>query len=279
MKKRVILTMALMFLLIIPVSGYGEKYLDIVEKSTEGTINWSKGVVQANGLGIPSKKIDNNSQRRLKALADAKLDAFSKILEVVQGVRIDGTTCVGDFADKNDIVMSKIETMARSAKMVKEECLSNGNVKITMEMNLRDGFSQLVLPEAIRALESIQVAKKMKNSSTGFTGLVVDARGLDVKPVMSLKIFDENDQEVYGPAFVSREYAVQQGVVEYTGDITEAQKNKRVAGNPLTVKGLRTAGKGRSDIVISNLDASKLISASENIRFMKQCRVVIVVDF
>lgn len=279
MKKRAIFTMAFIFLMIIPVAGYGENYRDVIEKTAEGTINWSKGVVHARGLGIPSKKLDNTSQRRLKALADAKLDAFSKILEVIQRVRIDGTTRVGDFADKNDIVMSKIETMARSAKMVKEEYLSNGNVKITMEMNLRGGFSQLVLPEAIRALESIQVAKKMKNLSTGFTGLVVDARGLNAKPVMSPKIFDENDQEVYGPTFVSREYAVQQGVVEYTGDIAEARKHKRVAGNPLTVKGLRTAGKGRSDIVISNLDASKLISASENIRFMKQCRVVIVVDF
>lgn len=279
MKKRAIFTMAFIFLMIIPVAGYGENYRDVVEKTAEGTINWSKGVVHARGLGIPSKKLDNTSQRRLKALGDAKLDAFSKILEVIQRVRIDGTTRVGDFADKNDIVMSKIETMARSAKMVKEEYLSNGNVKITMEMNLRGGFSQLVLPEAIRALESIQVAKKMKNLSTGFTGLVVDARGLNAKPVMSPKIFDENDQEVYGPTFVSREYAVQQGVVEYTGDIAEARKHKRVAGNPLTVKGLRTAGKGRSDIVISNLDASKLISASENIRFMKQCRVVIVVDF
>lgn len=279
MKKRAIFTMAFIFLMIIPVAGYGENYRDVVEKTAEGTINWSKGVVHARGLGIPSKKLDNTSQRRLKALADAKLDAFSKILEVIQRVRIDGTTRVGDFADKNDIVMSKIETMARSAKMVKEEYLSNGNVKITMEMNLRGGFSQLVLPEAIRALESIQVAKKMKNLSTGFTGLVVDARGLNAKPVMSPKIFDENDQEVYGPTFVSREYAVQQGVVEYTGDIAEARKHKRVAGNPLTVKGLRTAGKGQSDIVISNLDASKLISASENIRFMKQCRVVIVVDF
>lgn len=279
MKKRAIFTMAFIFLMIIPVAGYGENYRDVVEKTAEGTINWSKGVVHARGLGIPSKKLDNTSQRRLKALADAKLDAFSKILEVIQRVRVDGTTRVGDFADKNDIVMSKIETMARSAKMVKEEYLSNGNVKITMEMNLRGGFSQLVLPEAIRALESIQVAKKMKNLSTGFTGLVVDARGLNAKPVMSPKIFDENDQEVYGPTFVSREYAVQQGVVEYTGDIAEARKHKRVAGNPLTVKGLRTAGKGRSDIVISNLDASKLISASENIRFMKQCRVVIVVDF
>lgn len=279
MKKRAIFTMAFIFLMIIPVAGYGENYRDVIEKTAEGTINWSKGVVHARGLGIPSKKLDNTSQRRLKALADAKLDAFSKILEVIQRVRIDGTTRVGDFADKNDIVMSKIETMARSAKMVKEEYLSNGNVKITMEMNLRGGFSQLVLPEAIRALESIQVAKKMKNLSTGFTGLVVDARGLNAKPVMSPKIFDENDQEVYGPTFVSREYAVQQGVVEYTGDIAEARKHNRVAGNPLTVKGLRTAGKGRSDIVISNLDASKLIGASENIRFMKQCRVVIVVDF
>ncbi|NQT10001.1 MAG: hypothetical protein HQ573_02380, partial [Desulfobacteraceae bacterium] len=46
----------------------------------------------------------------------------------------------------------------------------------------------------------------------------------------------------------------------------------------LTVKGLRTEGHGRSDIVISNADASRLRSASEHLTFLKKCRVMVVVD-
>jgi len=95
---------------------------------------------------------------------------------------------------------------------------------------------------------------------------------------MSPKIIDENGQEVYGSAFVSREYAVQQGMSGYAKDITAAQSNPRVTNNPLTVQGLKTEGPGNADIVISNADAFKLRSASEHLSFMKKCRVMIVVD-
>jgi hypothetical protein len=161
---------------------------------------------------------------------------------------------------------------------VKKEYLSDGTVEITMLMDMRGGFSQLILPEEIKPLESIKPMAQVETSSAVFTGLVVDATGLKARPAMSPKILDENGQEVYGSAFVSREYAVQQGMSGYAKKIEEAQKNQRVADNPLTIKGLKTDGAGRSNIVVSNTDASMLRSASENLSFMKKCRVMIVVD-
>jgi hypothetical protein len=108
--------------------------------------------------------------------------------------------------------------------------------------------------------------------------LVIDTRGLKIKPVMVPKILDEDAREVYGSAFVSREYAVQQGMSGYSKDLSAAQSDQRVADHPLTVKGLRTAGVEHSDIVISNTDAHRLRSASENLSFMRKCRVIIVVE-
>ncbi|MCD6297537.1 MAG: hypothetical protein J7M30_10320, partial [Deltaproteobacteria bacterium] len=175
-------------------------------------------------------------------------------------------------------IMSKIASMVKNAEVVKKEYFSDGTVKVIMEMNLRGGFAQLVLPKEISPLESIRTMTPVKDSFSVFTGLVVDTRGLGVIPVMSPKILDENAREVYGPAFVSREYAVQQGMSGYSKDLAEAQSNQRVADNPLTVKGLRIKGCEHSDIVISNADASKLRSASENLSFMKKCRVIIVIE-
>jgi hypothetical protein len=95
---------------------------------------------------------------------------------------------------------------------------------------------------------------------------------------MSPKIFDEYGQEVYGPGYVSREFVVQEGMAGYAKDLTAAQTNPRVTEEPFTVKGLRTEGPGRSNIVISNADAAKIRSASENLSFLKKCRVMIVLD-
>jgi hypothetical protein len=280
MKNQPAFTLALMFLLLIPAVGYCNEYpsQEVVEQNAEGIINWSRGVIQAKGIGVLHNKLPDHVKARSTALKNARLDACRKLLEVAKGIRIDGTILVGDYEGKNDIIMSKIESMVKHAEVVKKEYFSDGTVEVTMEINLRGGFAQLVLPEEIRPLESIRTMAPVKNSPSVFTGLVVDTRGLGTKPVMAPKILDENAREVYGSAFVSREYAVQQGMSGYSKDLAAAQSNQRVGDNPLTVKGLRTEGVEHSDVIISNVDARRLRSASENLSFMKKCRVIIVVE-
>ncbi|UCD33212.1 MAG: LPP20 family lipoprotein [Desulfobacterales bacterium] len=278
MKNQLIVVLALVCLLSVPVAGNGQEGQDLIEQTMKGSINWSEGMVQAVGIGAPSEAHYGKPSARPMALRAAKLDAMRNILEVINGVRIDGSTIVRDYAVESDIIRSKVEGMVQGAEVVKQEYLSDGTIEITMAMSMRGGFSQLVLPDEIKPLESVKPMTPMEHSSAVYTGLVVDARGLSARPAMSPKILDENGQEVYGSAFVSREYAVQQGMSGYAKDIAAAQRNQRVTDNPITVKGLRTEGPGSSDIIISNADASALRSASENLSFMKKCRVMIVVD-
>lgn len=280
MKNQPTFAFVFMFLLIFFSVGYSSEYRnpDVVEQKTKGAINWSRGIIQAKGIGVLDDKLPNRVQARSSALKDATLDACRKILELAKGIRIHGAKVVGDYGGKNDIIISKIESMVNSAHVVKKEYFSDGTVEVTMQMNLRGGFAQLVLPEEIKPLESIRTMAPVHISPSVFTGLVIDTRGLGIRPVMVPRILDEDGREVYGSAFVSREYAVQQGMSGYSKDLSAAQTNQRVADNPLTVKGLRTDGVEHSHIVISNTDAHRLRSASENLSFMRKCRVIIVVE-
>ena len=278
MKNQSIIVIAMVLLLTIPVFGYCEERQGLFEQMLQGTINWSEGIITAVGIGAPPEKLYGKPSARPMALRAAKLDAMRNILEVVNGVRIDGDTIVRDYAVESDIIRTKVEGMVQGAEVVKQEYLSDGTVEITLAMSLRGGFAQLVLPEEIKPLESVKPVPPVEQSSAVYTGLVVDARGLDARPAMSPKILDENGQEIYGSAYVSREYAVQQGMSGYAKNLEAAKSNQRVTDNPITVKGLRTEGAGRSDIVVSNADASVLRSASESLSFMKKCRVMIVVD-
>jgi len=278
MKNRSVFILVLVVLLTIPFCGYGDQRQDLVEHKEKGAINWTKGIVQATGIGAPPEKFYGKPNARPMALRAATVVAYRNLLEIVNGVRIDSTTVVRDFAVESDVIMSQVNGMVNGAEIVKKEYLSDGTVEVTVQMSLREGFSQLVLPQEIKPLESIKPVVPVQSSSAVYTGLVVDARGLKARPAMSPKIMDENGQEVYGSAFVSREYAVQQGMSGYAKDVAAAQSNQRVADNSLLVKGLRLEGAGRSDIVISNADASNIRSASENLSFMKKCRVMIVVD-
>ncbi len=294
MKKNSILAIALVALLLVPASGYCEQWQELVEQKANGSINWTRGIIQAKGIGAPPEKYYGKPQARPMALRAAKLDAMRNLLEVTKGVRIDSTTTVENYVVESDIIMSKVDGMVKGAQVVKQEYLSDGTVEVTMQMSLHGGFAQLLLPKEIKQVESIRPVIPAKETPPSLpvepsisiskpapdilTGLVVDAKGINVRPAMAPKILDENGQEVYGSAFVSREFAVQQGMSGYAKEIAAAQNNPRVTDNPLTVKGLKTEGPGNSDIVISNADASRLRSASEHLSFLKKCRVMIVVD-
>jgi hypothetical protein len=111
-----------------------------------------------------------------------------------------------------------------------------------------------------------------------FTGLIIDARGVDLRPAMAPKILDEQGNEVYGTGYVDREYAVQIGVVGYEKDLNRARSNERVTNNPMVVKALKSAGTKNCDVVISTNDAQRVLGAAQNMNFMEKCKVMIIVD-
>ena len=82
------------------------------------------------------------------------------------------------------------------------------------------------------------------------TGLVIDARGLGLRPALLPRIVDQQGQEVYVGQVVTRTNAVEQGVAGYAKDVNAAANNFRVTDNPAVIKGLNAAGTARTDIVI-----------------------------
>ena len=95
---------------------------------------------------------------------------------------------------------------------------------------------------------------------------------------MAPKILNEEGKEVYGSAWVSRDYAVREGMVGYLKDPVAAQTNPRVTDRPLMVKALKVTGDGRVDMVIANADAAMLHSVAQNLSFLEKCRVIVLVD-
>jgi hypothetical protein len=264
----------------------GSEWTQIIEQmGDKGKINWSEGYIEALGIGAPPDRYIGKPNARPMALRAAKMDAYRNLLEVTKGVRVDSTTIVKDFTVESDIINAQVEGLVKGAKVVNQEYMSDGTVEVTVRMPLSGNFSQVVIPKALDRRRSMAPPDIPPSAPTTpapagevFTGMVVDARGLQTRPAMSPKILDENGKEVYGSMNVDREYAIQQGMSGYARDLTAAQSNPRVTNNPVSVKGLKTEGSGKSDIVISNSDAEKIRGASDNLLFLKKCRVMIVLD-
>ncbi|MEI6610743.1 MAG: hypothetical protein WCO53_13495 [Deltaproteobacteria bacterium] len=267
-----------------------------VEKVGQGSVNWSQGYIEAVGIGaVPDKSIGKSNARPM-ALRAAKVDALRNLLEITKGVQVDSATSVKDFMVESDIINTKVEGLVKGAQVVKTEYMSDGTAEVTLRMSLYGGvLAQTILPLAIAkppappepapapaapapAAPAPIVAAPAPPAASVYTGMVVDARGIQARPAMSPRVFDEDGKEVYGSANVDREYAVQQGMSGYARDLNAAQSNQRVTANPVTVKALRSSGAGRSDLIISNADALQIRSAAENMTFMKKCRVMVVLD-
>lgn len=280
---------AIAFLSLVYTAGFGAEPIGMVEKKETGTIDWTTGIVQARGISAPVKKeAEKTPPNSLKALSEAKNDARLKLLETVKGIKIDSSHIVGDMADRNKRIMFQIKDMVYDATEIEQfrKYMTDGSVEVLLQMNLHGGFAQLVLPEEIQQIEGIKQIKTGPNSTAvipnsvpeAYTGLLVDARSIELHPALVFKILDESLEEVFGPAFVSREFAVQKGMAAYYTDSESARSDPRISDRPLTVKALRTDWPSRSDIVISNADASKLKSASDHLQFLKESRVVILLS-
>jgi len=108
------------------------------------------------------------------------------------------------------------------------------------------------------------------------TGVVIDGRGLGLKPALLPKIIDPQGQEIYVGQVVARTNAVEQGVAGYAKDVNAASNNFRVTDNPAVIKGVRASGAARTDIMLSQSDSQMLRDLGKKGDFLQYCRVIIV---
>jgi hypothetical protein len=255
------------------------------EKIGQGSVNWSAGFIEAVGIGAPADKSMGKPSARPMALRAAKVDAYRNLLEITKGVRVDSTTTIRDFTVESDIINTQVDGLVKGAVIVDQQYMSDGSVEVKVRMPLYGNLSQVIIPAAIEKRKHLKPqeppaapAAAPAGPAMTYTGLVVDARGIQARPAMSPRILDEDGKEVYGSANVDREFAIQQGMSGYARDLTAAQSNQRVTNSPVTVKALKTSGSGKADLIISNADAGQIKASAENAYFMKKCRVMIVLD-
>ena len=281
------------------VAVHAEQAFELVEELPTGSINWTRGVARATGTNLFRGSIQGPSgpTGQEKIIDEAYQQAVQNLMSTLSQMRMNDQNDVADLLSIHEYAQARVEEMTAAARVVRTLPLPDGNVEVAVEMSLYGGFAQLMLPPNIRQVDSIKPLNGSKSPGVekdqanifkqrvdrsdpeAYTGLLVDARGVGARPSMVPVLLDENGQEVYGPAYVSREFAVQHGMCRYIrGGMDGAAVLPQVAPNPLIVKGLRTVTEGSCDIVISNADASILRGTSSHLEFLKQCRVVIVLD-
>ena len=251
----------------------------VVTQLEKGSVNYSEQTISAIGIGFVPQNAINAGQARRLALRIAKQDALRQLIEIVNGVTLTSeTTMSGAMVD--DVINTKVRGFIRGARQNGDpKYLSDTSVEVEYSVPM-SGISDLMLPPLtvpVAAPGEVASAPSSLNAG-GITGIIIDARGLKTRPAMAPRILDQNGNAVYGPGTYSREYAVKNGVAGYSKSLEAAQKDARVMGNPLIIKGVAAAGTNRTDITVSNADVSKIDSANRSYSVLKDCRVLILLD-
>lgn len=304
LKSRMGILVGLMMVLTVPVFLMGQGYVQQV--GTTGNVNWTEQVIRCTGIGAPNPNLPMAAQRA-SALRAAKQDALRNLLETIKGVNVSSETVVENAMLVSDVIRSQVEGALRGFRTVDTRYMSTGDVEVDVEIPLTGVVLNTLLPQDFGGgalltggqllcptcgqpwpagksvpdgVTLIQAGEGAGVPATGgvYTGLIVDARTLGVRPAMAPKVMDERGEEIYGSKFVSREYAVDIGMVGYEKDVNRARLNERVADNPLVVKAVKASGPNKTDVVVSAADAMKIHNAAANMNFLQHCKVFIILD-
>ncbi|MCP4114504.1 MAG: hypothetical protein GY737_03725 [Desulfobacteraceae bacterium] len=262
----------------IPSLQAGEEY-QCVTPYENGSVNWSTGTIQATGKASPVEKGIDISPDAIPG--KAKQDARRNLIEILTRIAFEKES--EGAPPPGDTIMAGIEKLAMDAAISEQHFTSDRAMEVTLGTKMFGGFLQLVLPEEIGEIPPLRIIPPREEAdkpSEGkqYTGLIIDARGLGIRPVIYPVIVSEQGDEVYSARFISREYAVQEGVCQYVCTPDHPLVTETAGPAPLVIKGLRKGGKTNRFIVISRSDAETIEKTAERHGFMKQCRVVIVLD-
>ncbi len=293
-------------------------HADVIESVENGEINWSRGTILAKGSGAPPNEAKNIAQARLMAERAALADARHNLMEVLKKVQVDSVSQVEDYLEKNDQLLRSSAAFIQGSKEVKDRRrnLPDGGMEVTLVMNLWGDFMLWMLspakempgskplvpgeaPSQVPPLspgkevepppEKPQVTVEEKLTPDAktlpaladlppFTGLVIDARGVDMRPALIPRILNASGQELYPGQYVPPEKGAQNGLALYARDLTAGQTTPRVGKKPLIVKAFRVNPERPSEILLTGEDSKRVAPFAQKGTFLEEGRVMIILD-
>ena len=267
--------------------------------AAESKIDWSDNYITVTGYGAPPAHSVNASQARMMARRAAIVDGYRQMAEIVNGVQVDSETTVRDMAVENDLIKTKVSGVIRSARIVSEQQV-NGGYEVTMTVPLfgvTGSVASSVLPQNEvkesfpepsygKSTTEIPVTDQPTTGSSAaeprgkadfsiqkegiYTGVIIDCRGLGLKPAMSPVIKNANLESIYGYKNLDYDYVVSHGMAGYARDMS---KTSRAGSKPLIVKAQKMIGLGVNP-VLSMKDADKILLENQATHFLDQTNVV-----
>lgn len=259
-----------------------------IMQAAEAAPQWEQGTITAEGFGTPPMGA-YGSKASIMARRAAIVDAQRNLAEQVSGVQVDAETTVENFVISSDLVKTKVSALIKGAVVVEEQMMPDGAYRVVMSMPMygSQGLASAIMP-AIRdntpptpppPVISATITTQIQMGGT-YTGVIIDAGGMGLKPSFSPVIYDTNGRAIYGVSNINYDQAISQGMVGYSSSVSSAQTLPRVGATPLVIKAVQVRGGNNStnpvNVVVSVDDGDRILAANQQSQMLMNGSVVFV---
>ena len=311
----VVLVLAVLGWPVLAMEWWEEEQTGSVQRTqglnSHAVANWEDGFVEAEAIGTADiRTAVNAAQAKMMAEEAARVRAYAQLAEVVEGFNITSDITVENGLIGRSEQRLQLTAFLKGAQVISTDTvwLPDGTPLSTVKVGILLARShpgigappperperRVSLAEVVAPLvDDVTRHQRQENPprtfvsvspspATAYTGLIVDARGLDGSASLAPRILTEDGAEVWAFANAEPDYALVYGVVEWVHDMDSARSKARVGDTPMVISARGAVGPTaetifKSDFVISGADAAFLLAANEGTGFLQKCAVVIII--
>ncbi len=266
------------YIIILVFASISSVYAD-----TAARIDWIGGKIVSTGsssmaIDEHGSPVDMETGKQL-SIAEArnisyersKEKALFEAIKIINGIQVDTEKKIKDLVLNDQQVRKNIPEILEEYSRYKER--PSGYLTTSCELEFNLGYLLTAInysfpADSFPAREDIDI-------STLYTSLIIDVRGLGIKPVLIPSIINENGLEVYSKNFINPSDAVKYNPVSYVYSEKDALKHKKAGKHPFICAALKNMN---GNPVVSDNDLKKMFSNKKNIEYLSKCRVIFIID-
>jgi len=236
--------------------------------------------IEVIGVAPYPARAESRAHARMQARQAAILDAQQQLVEQLYGVQVTATRRKSNQRIDEDIA-AHTEGVLRGARIVAER--DRGDLyEVRMRWTPPSGAGALPQPERQPALPKptpvgTPPTRHAPRIPMGYTGVVIDARGLGLQPSMSPRLRDAYGNTLWGNLEIAPEVVIEYGLAGWArteAELKHPNLRARIGENPLWIRAIRVQGVGRNEIILDSADAERLLRENAVGGFLERLAVV-----
>lgn len=258
---------SLLLPLLFSLVANAEEFAPVVTAIGGARIDWTSMILRLDGEAEPAA----GSYDDLEVVEqEARARLGPQVLEAARQVRVDATTRTVDLLESDSPLGGRLAETSSSWHVSEARYHTSGAVALTAELDLGAWLTPVL---RARALEGDLPQAQASN----FSGVVVDARGLDAEGALVPRLLSPDGAELFGAGMVAEKVARTLTPVQYVSDPADPRAWQRAGDAPLLLRAASV--RDGVDLLLTAQDAVTLQTvASRDTALLARARVVLVLD-